>query len=132
MKCPLDNNEVEDVVAAAVVAEAEVAVGIADPSVVDVVTVVAVDAEGTCLYFFCLGRKEARKNKAKKIPYKLMNTCLLCCLHHNHHHANGSAISVTFATTTMSNIQNQNSMDVTKKKEKRLEMLMKQNLKPIS
>ena len=52
MKCPLDNNEVEDVVAAAVVAEAEVAVGIADPSVVDEVTVVAVDAEGTCLYFF--------------------------------------------------------------------------------
>ena len=64
MKCPLDNNEVEDVEAAAVVAEAEVVVGIADPSVVDVVTVVAVDAEGTCLYFFCLGRKEARKNKA--------------------------------------------------------------------
>ena len=52
MKCPLDNNEVEDVVAAAVVAEAEVAVGIADPSVVDVVTVVAVDAEGTYLYIF--------------------------------------------------------------------------------
>ena len=52
MKCPLDNNEVEDVEAAAVVAEAEVVVGIADPSVVDVVTVVAVDAEGTCLYFF--------------------------------------------------------------------------------
>lgn len=45
LKCPLDNNEVEDVVAAAVVAAAEVAVGIADPSVVDVVTVVAVDAE---------------------------------------------------------------------------------------
>ena len=52
LKCPLDNNEVEDVEAAAVVAEAEVVVGIADPSVVDVVTVVAVDAEGTCLYFF--------------------------------------------------------------------------------
>ena len=52
MKCPLDSNEVEDVEAAAVVAEAEVVVGIADPSVVDVVTVVAVDAEGTCLYFF--------------------------------------------------------------------------------
>ena len=55
-KCPLDNNEVEDVVAvavaAAVVAEAEVVVGIADPSVVVVVTVVAVDAEGTYLYFF--------------------------------------------------------------------------------
>lgn len=45
LKCPLDNNEVEDVVAAAVVAEAAVVVGIADPSVVDVVTVVAVDAE---------------------------------------------------------------------------------------
>ena len=52
LKCPLDSNEVEDVEAAAVVAEAEVVVGIADPSVVDVVTVVAVDAEGTCLYFF--------------------------------------------------------------------------------
>jgi hypothetical protein len=55
-KCPLDNNEVEDAVAAAVaaavVAEAEVVVGIADPSVVVVVTVVAVDAEGTYLYFF--------------------------------------------------------------------------------
>merc|ERR1712008_185429 len=39
-KCPLDNNEVEDV---AVVAE--VVVGIADPSVVVVEIVVAVDAE---------------------------------------------------------------------------------------
>ena len=61
MKCPLDNNEVEDVEAAAVVAEAEVVVGIADPSVVDVVTVVAVDAEGTCLYF--LFSKKGGKEK---------------------------------------------------------------------
>lgn len=44
-KCPLDNNVVEDVVVAAAAEEAEGAVGIADPSVVVVVTVVAVDAE---------------------------------------------------------------------------------------
>ena len=54
-KCPLDNNEVEDVVVVAAAAAAEVAggvVGIADPSVVVVGIVVAVDAEGIYFYFF--------------------------------------------------------------------------------
>ena len=53
-KCPLDNNGVEDVVvvAAAEAVVAEAVAEIADPSVVVVGIVVAVDAEGIYFYFF--------------------------------------------------------------------------------